>query len=186
MINSLPIALRNMWGSCFAWNYHVLMIRKSNQKVIQNAFILKYSEIPQSQNVRKTRLMTIIIMDTTVLLIHYHLHILIPAKFNCTVPGTLFDCSADCPSKQTTFSTTTVSSTLITTATATNLTMSNERQPSKFEVGSRLFNIVVGVGGGMVMLLVCCLSCVCVVLICRQRGTKGESKWNQHSMHIIV
>ena len=126
---------------------------------------------------RKTRLMTTIVMVTTALLIHYHLHIiLIPAKFNCTVPGTLSDYSADCPSKQITFSTTTVSSTLITTATATNLTMSNERKPSKFEIGSRLFNIVVGVGGGMVMLLVCSLCCVCVVLICRQRRTKGESK----------
>lgn len=112
----------------------------------------------------------------------------IPAKFNCTVPGTLSDYSADCPSKQTTFSITKVPYTIIsnpTLITATNLTVLNENQPSKFEVGSRLFNIVVGVGGGMVMLLVCSLCCVCIVFICSQQGTKGEYQ-NQHSMHIIV
>ena len=108
----------------------------------------------------------------------------IPAKFNSTVPGTLSDCS----SKQTT-TTTTSNPTLIyysyVVGTATNSTMLNEKQSSKFEVGSQLFNIVVGVGGGMVMLLVCSLCCVCVVFICRQQGTKGEYQ-NQHSMHIIV
>ena len=113
----------------------------------------------------------------------------IPAKFNCTVPGTLSDYSADCPSyKQSTFSITKVPYIITsnpTLITATNLTVPNENQPSKFEVGSRLFNIVVGAGGGMVMLLVCSLCCVCVVFICRQQGTKGEYQ-NQHSMHIIV
>ena len=110
--------------------------------------------------------------------------ILIPAKFNCTVPGTLSDYSADCSSKPTTdsniikmpqtiTSNPTLINNIIVPGTATNLT---EKQSSKFEVGSQLFNIVVGVGGGMVMLLVCSLCCVCVVLICRQRRTKGESK----------
>jgi predicted secreted protein len=103
-----------------------------------------------------------------------HLCISIPAKFNCTVPGTLSDCSADYTSERRTFDTTVLIS--ITTVIATNLTVSNGKQPSKFEVGSRLFNIVVGAGGGMVVLLACSLCCVCAVLICKQRGTKGESK----------
>ena len=106
----------------------------------------------------------------------------IPAKFNCTVPGTLSDYSADYRSNQTTFSstkvaqTTTSNSTLTTTAIATKLTVLNEKQPSKFEVGSRLFYIVVGAGGGMVMLLICCVCCACIVLICRRKGIKGNSK----------
>ena len=120
---------------------------------------------------------------SSIIIIHTH-QFPIPAKFNCTVPGTL----SDCPSKQTT-TTTTRNSTLIydvtVVGTATNSTMLNEKQSSKFEVGSRLFNVVVGAGGGMVMLLACFVCCVCVVFICRQQGTKGEYQ-NQHSMHIIV
>ena len=132
--------------------------------------------------------MTIMFMIATALSLSftYTYQFPIPAKFNCTVPGTL----SDCPSKQKTTSipyTTTSNPTLIyyVVGTATNSTMLNEKQSSKFEVGSRLFNIVVGAGGGMVMLLACFVCCVCVVFICRRQGTKGEYQ-NQHSMHIIV
>ena len=67
-------------------------------------------------------------------------------------------------------------SALVTTAIATNLTLLNERHPSKFEVRSRPFYAVVGAGGGMATLLVCCLCCVCAVFICKQHRTKGKSK----------
>ena len=129
--------------------------------------------------------MIIMLMIATALSLSFTYQFPIPAKFNSTVPGTL----SDYPSKQTTTSIIKVSytTTLIhyVVGTATNSTMPNEKQSSKFEVGSRLFNIVVGVGGGMVLLLVCFVCCVCVVFICRQQGTKGEYQ-NQHSMHIIV
>ena len=109
-----------------------------------------------------------------------NLNVSIPAKFNCTVPGTLLDHSTDCPPEPTTLTVPQVSTdiiknpTRVTTATATNLTALNERHPSKFKVGSRLFYAVVGAGGGMVMLLVCCLCCVCAVLVYRRHATKGE------------
>ena len=114
----------------------------------------------------------------------------IPAKFNCTVPGTRFGYSTVYPPKPTTSiaaqTTTNVisDSILVTTTIATNLTLLNERQPSKSEVGSRLFYAVVGVGSGMVTLLMCCLCCVCAMLICRQHRTKGKS--NEISIVRIV
>ena len=114
-----------------------------------------------------------------------------PAKFNCTVPGTLYDFSTDClpvptfnespttqvPHSQSTTMTATStrnSTTLTTQAITTNLTMPNEKQPPKFEVGSRLFYAVVGSGGGIVTVLICCLCCVCVLLVCRRNRMKGN------------
>ena len=97
------------------------------------------------------------------------------------MPGTLYDYSADCPPELTTFTitqtTTTISNfTLVTMAIATNLTVLNKGLPSKFEVGSRLFYAVVGAGGGIVVLLICCPLCVCAMLICRRHRFKGKLK----------
>ena len=126
-----------------------------------------------------------------------------PAKFNCTVPGTLYDFSTDClpvptfnespttqalHSQSTTMTATSTrnSTTLTTQAITTNLTMPNEKQPPKFEVGNQLFYAVVGSGGGIVTVLICCLCCVCVLLVCRRNRIKGNQININKSMLITI
>ena len=126
------------------------------------------------------------------------------AKFNCSVPGTLFVYSSpDCL-------------TAVTTSTSKAPTGSNQEATSVptpytphysipdqatislnssdgsivkdtksralFEVGSPLFYAVVGAGSGIIAIILCCLICVSAVLIYKHKKAKGEHIIYKHGI----
>lgn len=97
------------------------------------------------------------------------------AKFNCTVPGTLHEYSAECPLPEIIFHPSSSKPPIPPGPVTTNssgIEIISNNFGTHLTVGSLLLYILVGAGGGVcTIILSLCLFCVCI--FCRRKQMKG-------------
>ena len=109
------------------------------------------------------------------------------AKFNCTVPGTLYKYSIDCPAPQTCTVTTTMNSSDTETDGQKPIKISGEK-PTLFSLSSCnykyacIYIVAVGAGSGIFAVLVLSSLCTCAVIFSKRR-IKGRLVYNSF-LHI--